>query len=72
MLLVLENLDLMIIRQESLGTENRQIHPVFKFIHRNDVNFLYGIQSISEVALVWPVLKENGNNNLFGMISWHQ
>jgi hypothetical protein len=53
MLLVLDNFYLMVVHQESLGSENHQIHPFVKFIHRKSADFFSGIESISETALVF-------------------
>jgi hypothetical protein len=69
MLLVLENLHLMIIHQGSLGSENHQIHPFVRFIHRKSADFVSGIESISEIALVWAILRENNSNNLIAIAS---
>jgi hypothetical protein len=69
MLLVLESLHLMAIHQESLGSENHQIHPFVRFIHRESADFFSKIESISKIALAWAVSRENNNDNLIAIAS---
>jgi hypothetical protein len=64
-------LHLMIIHQESLGIENRQIWSFLRFIHRNGGSFLHRPWSISERALVCFILRENSSNDLSDITSWH-
>jgi hypothetical protein len=50
---------------------NYQIHPSIRFIHRSGGNFLHGIESISEIALVCSILRENNSNDLFDIPIWY-
>jgi hypothetical protein len=70
-LLVLENFHLMTIHQESLGSENHQTHPFVRFIHRKSADFFSRIESISEIALAWAVLRDNNSNYLIIVAIWY-
>jgi hypothetical protein len=48
----------MVVQQESLGIEKRQIHSLVGLVHRNGGNFSDGIQLIPEIALICLVSRE--------------
>jgi hypothetical protein len=62
---IADHLQLVIIEQDRLRIENRQIHSIVGSIHGNSRNFSDRIYPISEITLEWSVLRENKSDNLF-------